>query len=125
MILTKRYSLKDIDSKYYSSNFYDVKFNKYGIKCDTSVRFWENKGWIHPNDPYGRFQWYFRYYLGRRSKDDERQIERWKGIVTRFKSILVKIIKNKDAKFNDYSISPKIRQVVLYWGYELVESDLF
>ena len=117
--------LKDVDLKHYSSNFYDTKINKYGIKCGTSLRFWENKGWIHPNDAYGWFQWYFRYYLGRRSSDDERQVKRWKGIVTRFKGILVKMIKNKGAKFDDYSISPKIRQVLLHWGYELVESDLF
>ena len=105
------YDLKNIDLKYYSSNFYDTKINKYGVKCGTSLRFWENKGWIHPNDPYGWFQWYFRYYLGRRSSDDERQINRWKGIITRFKGILVKMIKNKGVKFNDYSILRKTRQI--------------
>ena len=118
-------SLKNIDPKYYSSNFYDTEINKYELKCGTSLRFSENKGWIHPNDPYVWFQWYFRYYLGKRSLDDERQINRWKGIVTRFKGILIKTIKNKGAKFNDYSISPKIRQVLLHWGYKLVKNDLF
>ena len=47
-------SLKNIDTKC-SSNFYDTKINKYGIKCGTSLRFWENKGWIHPNEPMGGF----------------------------------------------------------------------
>ena len=116
---------KNIDPKYYSSNFYDIKINKYGVKCGTSFRFWENKGWIHPNNQYGWFQWYFRYYLGRRSFADERKIKRWKSIVTRFKGILFKMIKNKGTEFNDYSISPKIRQILLHWGYKLVESDLF
>ena len=45
------------------------------------------------------------------------------GIVSRFKGILVKMIKDADSKFDDYSISPKIRQILLHWGYELVESD--
>ena len=73
--------LKNINQKYYSSNYYDVRVNKYGVKCGTSLRFWENKRWIHSIDPYGWFQRYFRYWLGRRSVDDERQINRWKKIV--------------------------------------------
>ena len=117
--------LKDIDPKLYSSNYYDANINKYGIKCGSSLQFWENKGWIREQDRYGWFQWYCRYYLGRRSKDDERQIKRWISIVNRFKSILVKMIENKNAKYNDYSISRKIRQILLHWGYELVKSDCF
>ena len=53
--------LENIDKKYYASDFYDVSVNKYGVKCGTSLRFWENKGWINKIDPYGWFQWYFRY----------------------------------------------------------------
>ena len=67
--------LKNIGAKFYASDYYDVNVNKYGVKCETSLRFWENKGWINKIDPYG---WHFRYWLGRRSKDDERQINRWK-----------------------------------------------
>ena len=77
--------LKDIDQKYYCSSYYDVSVNKYGVKCGTSLRFWENKGWINEIDPYGWFQWYFRYWLGRRSKDDKRKINTWEGIVSRFR----------------------------------------
>ena len=54
-------------------------------------------------------QWYFTYWLGRRSSGNERQINRWKGIVTRFKEKLIKIIKDIDDRFNDYFISPKVR----------------
>ena len=67
--------LKNIDKKYYSSDYYNVSLNKYGVKCGTSLRFWEDKEWINEIDPYGCFQWYFRHWLGRRSKDDQRQIK--------------------------------------------------
>ena len=48
--------LKNIDKKYYCSNYYDVSVNKYGVKCKTSLRFWENKGWVNEIDPYGWLQ---------------------------------------------------------------------
>ena len=95
--------LEGIDKKYYASDFYGVSVNKYGVECGTSLRFWKKKGWINKIDPYGWFQWYFRYWKGRRSKDGQRQIGTWKRITTRFKGILIKIIDGKD--------SPKIRQV--------------
>ena len=129
--------LEDMDKKLYASSYYDVKVNKYGVKVGTSFRFWENKGWINSMDLYGWFQWHCRYWLGRRSyvasktsganemSEDERQIKRWEGIINRLKGVLVKMIKNKGAKFDDYSVSPKIRQILLHWGYELVESDCF
>ena len=64
-------------------------------------------------------------WVERRTKDDERQINRWKRIVSRSKGKLVKMSKNGGSKFDDYSISPKIRQILLHWGYELTEKDVF
>ena len=83
----------------------------------------KNKEWINPIDPYGWFQWSFRYWLGRRSVDDEREIKTWKGIVSGFRGKLIKIIKDVNGEFNDYYISPKIRQILLHWSYELTESN--
>ena len=116
----RMYQLKDIDQKYYWLDFFDTS-----VKCGTSLRFWENKGWINEIDPYAWFQWYFRYWLGRRSEDDKRQINRWKGIVSRFRGRLVKMIKDADSEFDDYAISPKTRQILLHWGYELTKKDFF
>ena len=110
---------------FYASDYYDVNVNKYGVKCEASLRFRENKDWINRIDTYGWFQWYFRYCLGRTSKDDERQINRWKKIVSRFWGKLVKMIRNVGSKFDDYSISPKIRHILLHWGYELTEKFFF
>ena len=93
---------KNIDAKYYASDYYDVNVNKYGVKCGASLRFWENKGWINKIDPYSWFQWYFRHWLGRKSKDDKRQINRWKIFLSRFRGKLVKMIKNAGSKYDDY-----------------------
>ena len=117
--------LKDIDQKFYCSDYYDISVNKYGVKRGTSLRFWENKAWINEIDPYGWLQWYFRYWLDRISEDDERNFIRWKGIVSRCRGKLMKMIKDAGSKYNDYSISTNIRQILLHWGYELTEKDFF
>ena len=64
-------------------------------------------------------------WVDRRSEDDEIQINRWKGVVIRLKGKLVKIIKDAGDKFDDYLISPKIRQILLNWVYKLTEKYLF
>ena len=91
--------LENIDKKYYCSDFYDVDLNCYNVEVGTSLRFWESKGRINKIDLYGWFQWYFRYWKGRRSKDDKRQITRWKRNVNRFVGILKKLnSEEKDCK---------------------------
>ena len=52
-----------------------------------------------------------------------KDINRWKKIVSRFRGKLVKMIRNAGSQFDDYSSSPKIRQILLHWGYELTEKD--
>ena len=67
-------------------------------------------------DPYDWFQCYFRYWLGRRSLDDKRQMARWNRIVSRFKGKLIKMIKDANGRIEDYSVSPKIRHVLVHWS---------
>ena len=81
--------LKNIDAKFYASDYYDKELNKYKVKTGTSLRFWKNKSWINEIEPYGWFQWYFR-----RSKEDKKQINQWKKIVSRFRGKLVKMVRD-------------------------------
>ena len=115
--------LKNIEATFYASDYNDMNVNKYGVKCRTSLRFWEKKSWINKINGYGWFQWFFRYWLGRSSKDDKRQINRWKKLVSRFRGKLIKMIRGAGSKFNGYSILPKIRHILLHWGYELTGKD--
>jgi hypothetical protein len=113
--------------KMVTSSKYDKKINKYGVKCGSSLEDWEKSDWIIKQDPYGWFQWYCRYYMGRRTNDDERQIKRWQSLAGpngRFRRRLMNEIIKKKTNYNDYSISPVIRQVLLHWGYELTSKDL-
>jgi hypothetical protein len=59
-----------------TSSVYRPEVNKYGVKCGASLDEWEGSGWISNIDPYGWFQWYCRFFQGRRSSDDARQIAR-------------------------------------------------
>ena len=105
---------------------YDVSLNKYGKKVGTTLQFWEDKGWINPSHPYGWVQWYCDFFMGKRSEDDKRQIDRWMGLASengRFRKWLVTQIKNKNGNYNDEHISPAIRQTLQHWGYVLTKAD--
>jgi hypothetical protein len=109
-----------------SSKECDIKKNKYGVRVGTSLKFWENKKWMRKSHPYGWVQWYCDFYLGKRSEDDERQIKRWLGLAGkkgRFRNYLITLIKRKRGDYNDYDISPKIRQTLQQWGYKLTKKD--
>ena len=118
---------KGIPNKWLTSPVCNVSINNYGVKSGTSLRFWEKKGWMNKQDPYGWVQWYCRFYKGRRTPDDKRQIKRWlafAGPKGRFKRRLVNMIKNKKTKYNDYTVSPVIRQGLQHWAYRLVPGDV-
>ena len=125
--LHKNYSwFKKIPEHKLSSKDYDNKINKYKVKVGTSLEFWEGKGWINKQNPYGWVHWYCDYKKGKRGPDDERQIKRWlklAGPKGRFRNFLVTQIVKKKGKWNDEKISPKIRQVLQHWGYKLTKKD--
>ncbi|MFZ2025994.1 MAG: hypothetical protein WAV30_01775 [Microgenomates group bacterium] len=90
----------------------DVSFNFFQVDASQSLAIWKEKGWIHPDDPRGWFQWYCRYYMGRRHTDDERQIARWKA-VTRHVAQL-----QKYCRPGDITCRPRQRQALLHWAYD-------
>ena len=110
-----------------TSKTYRATINKYGVKCGGSLGMWESSGWITPVDPYGWFQWYCRFYRGRRCDDDARQISRWlksAGPKGRFRSQLCNKILAAQTTHDDNSISPVIRQTLLHWGLEITPDVL-
>lgn len=115
------------EAKYLTSSKYRVEINKYLAKCGGSLGMWESSGWIADSDPYGWFQWYCRFFRGRRSSDDVRQIQRWMGVAGpkgRFKSQLCNKILAAQTHVNDTSISPVIRQTLWHWGLEVTPEIL-
>jgi hypothetical protein len=117
--------LKGIPDDLLTNEVYDKNKNKYKVKCGSSLEDWESHGWITQFDVFGWVQWYCNFYLGRRlGLEDDRQIKRWIGINNRFKKRLINMIKKKNSTYDDYSISPVIRQVLLSWSIELTEEDM-
>lgn len=106
---------------------YDKSINTYGVKVGTTLEFWEDSGWISEYHPYGWFHWYCDFYSGKRCEDDARQIDRWiktAGPKSRFRRNLINQIKKAGGNYNDFSISPRIRQTLQHWGYRLTKKDL-
>lgn len=110
---------KGLDKKYYLSRRYDKNINKYKVVAGMNQEFWERKGWINPQDPRGWFQWYMRFYMGRRTSDDIRQIKRWKNVQNRWSKFLLNRIKKQHGSIDDTSISPVVRQTLLHWACEI------
>mmetsp|Transcript_27306 Transcript_27306/g.61042 ORF Transcript_27306/g.61042 Transcript_27306/m.61042 type:complete len:375 (-) Transcript_27306:229-1353(-) len=107
-------------------NKYDTSANKFGVKSGTTLEDWESSGWITSYDPYGWFQWYCRFFQGRRCEDDGRQIGRWLkccGPTGRWKGNLCGKVLVSSSTFDDPQVSPVVRQTLLHWGYELTEED--
>lgn len=91
---------------------HDPKLNCFGVNASLPLREWRRKGWIKPQDPRGWFQWYCRYYMGRRSEDDVRQIARWKAIRRHVAAI------RANCPPGALDCRPRQRQAVLHWAYD-------
>jgi len=107
-------------------NEYDKNINKYKVKTGTTYKFWCEKGWIKPTHPRGWYHWYCNYYYGIKSEYDDEEKRRWErfcGPKGRFRLWLITKILQKNGKWDDLTIAPKIRQNLLEWGYQLTKRD--
>lgn len=102
------------EAKFQKKDLYkrDAKINFFGVNASQSLSIWRAKGWIHADDPRGWFQWYCRYYMGRRGPDDALQIKRWVAIRRHIMQI------RKNCLIGDFNCHRKQRQAVLHWAYD-------
>jgi hypothetical protein len=96
-----------------SPSIRDCSLNYFGVDASQSLSIWRRNGWLHPDDPRGWFQWYCRYYLGRRaSEEDARQIGRWKAMRRHVAQI------KRHCEPCDPMCRPRQRQALLHWAYD-------
>ena len=90
----------------------DPSLNCFGVDASQPLSVWRRNGWIHPDDPRGWFQWYCRYYMGRRSLDDERQIRRWRQMRRHVAQV------KRGCEPGDLDCRRRQRQALLHWAYD-------
>ncbi|NLW87172.1 MAG: hypothetical protein GXY38_09895 [Planctomycetes bacterium] len=90
----------------------DASLNCFGVNASQPLAVWRQKGWIYHEDPRGWFQWYCRYYMGRRCPDDERQIKRWRAMRRHVAQI------RQNCTPGDISCRRRQRQALLHWAYD-------
>jgi hypothetical protein len=94
------------------SERHDPTLNFFGVNASQPLSLWRKKGWIYQEDPRGWFQWYCRYYMGRRCPDDKRQIARWRAVRRHAAQI------RKHCRPGDLECRRRQRQALLHWAYD-------
>ena len=89
-----------------------AELNCFGVNASQPLSQWRKKGWLYEEDPRGWFQWYCRYYMGRRCVDDERQIKRWRALSRHVAQI------KQNCPAGALDCRPKQRQALLHWAYD-------
>lgn len=100
------------DSARLCSERHDPELNYFGINASQPLSEWQRKGWIYDDDPRGWFQWYCRYYMGRRCPDDDRQIKRWRAMRRHIAQI------RNNCREGELGCRRKQRQALLHWAYD-------